>query len=178
LEVLAQDIAKPPRIGIWNLIQLPPGGDLLVPTYSPATPQTCFGAIPPQYLTIEERMLRLKVCFGDSHKIALRAVATCGRAGYVYVRDEQWSLVVRNFFVNPSGEYIDVQPGEPEDLGYGLQVCRVDNEFGDFFELEYHAPAIAPPNPPRGEDISQVWAFRGTRQTIDAVARKLLGAGI
>ncbi|MFH1266873.1 MAG: DUF6786 family protein [Planctomycetota bacterium] len=169
-----------PQLGIWNLIQLPPGGELLVPTYSRVTPQVCFGGIPPQCLQIEDRLLRLAVSFSGSHKISLRGSAVCGRAGYVYAQDDRYALVLRNFFVDPSGEYIDVQKSDPGDLGYCLQVCRVDEpEFGSFFELEYHAPAIgAPPLPSRSEDVSQVWAFRGAREAIDPIARRLLGAGI
>ena len=169
--------AGQPRLGLWNLIQLPPGGELFVPLYCRTRPQPCFGAIPERYLTIDDRMLRLKVRFGGSHKISLRAVPVCGRAGYVYRSGDRWSLVVRNLFVNPSGDYIDVQKSDPDDLGYAFQVCRVDEtEFGSFFELEYHAPAVgAPPDPARSEDVSQVWSFRGTRGAIRAIAARLLG---
>jgi len=165
------------RVGIWNLMQLPSGGDLIVPTYARANPQTCFGAIPPEHLTIEDRLLRLAVRFADSHKIALRGSTTCGRAGYVYPQGNEWSLVVRNFFIDPSGEYVDVQQFAPDEFGYAVQFCRVDNELGDFFEVEYHAPALgAPPEPSRADDVSQVWAFRGRREAIEAVSRHLLGA--
>jgi len=34
------------------------------------------------------------------------------------------------------------------------------------------------PDRARIEDVSQVWAFRGARMAIDAVARTLLGAGL
>jgi len=180
LELPAATAEPLPHLGIWNLIQLPPGGELLVPTYARANPQTCFGHIPPQYLTIEDRLVRLAVLFSGSHKIALRGTAVCGRAGYVYPQRDRWSLVMRNFFVNPSGQYVDVQKADPGDFGYSMQVCRVDEaDFGSFFELEYHAPAIGLlPAPTRSEDISQVWAFRGGRDEIDAIARRLLGAGI
>ena len=87
---------------------------------------------------------------------------------------------MRNFFVNPSGEYIDVQRHDPDDFGYAFQMCRVDEvEFGSFCEMEYHAPALgALPDPTRSDDVSQVWAFRGPRGAIDAIARKLLGAAL
>lgn len=169
-----------PSLGIWNLVQLPPGGDLLVPTYSRATPQSCFGRIPPQYLHTEDRLVRLAVRFAGSHKIALRGTGVCGRAGYVYAQRDRYALVLRNFFVSPSGDYVDVQKADPGDFGYCFQACRVDEvEFGSFFELEYHAPAIgAGPLPTQSEDVSQVWAFRGAREAIDAITRRLLGAGI
>ncbi|MFZ1937248.1 MAG: DUF6786 family protein [Thermoguttaceae bacterium] len=174
-------LATPPSgVGIWNLLQLPAGGEMLVPLYSGATPQKCFGQVPAESVKIEEHLLRVRIDFSGSHKIALKAASVCGRAGYVYARGDRFSLVIRNFFVNPSGEYIDVQRHDPDDYGYAFQMCRVDApEYGSFCELEYHAPAIgALPDPTRSEETSQVWAFRGCREAIDAVARKLLGATI
>jgi hypothetical protein len=176
------EASAPPAtgLGLWNLVQLPPGGQMLIPLYSRSAPQKCFGDVPAECMTLEDHLLRIKVDFPGSHKIALKAAGLCGRAGYAYGRDGRWSLIVRNFFVNPSGEYIDVQRFDPGDFGYAFQMCRVDEtEFGSFCELEYHAPTVGElPDPPRGEDVSQIWAFRGPREAIDAVARKLLGAGL
>jgi hypothetical protein len=167
-------------VGIWNLAQFPRGGELLVPLYSPVVLQKCFGDVPADRVTREDHLLRVKADFPGSHKIAVKAVSLCGRAGYVYGRGDRWSLVVRNFFVKPSGEYIDRQRHDPDDLGYAFQMCRVDEvEFGSFLEMEYHAPALgALPNPTRSEDVSQIWAFRGTPEAIGAIAMKLLGAKV
>ena len=179
LESLDKPSGPPPRVGIWNLIQLPPSGEMLVPLYSRAALQKCFGDMPADRVSMEDHLLRVEVDFAGSHKIAVKAAALCGRAGYIHGRGDRWFLLVRNFSVNLSGEYIDVQRHAPDDLGYGFQMCRVDEvEFGSFCELEYHAPALGEmPEPTRSDDVSQVWAFRGTRGAIDAIARKLLGAG-
>jgi hypothetical protein len=167
-------------IGIWNLVQLPPGGEMLVPLYGRTTPQKCFGNIPADRISVEPHLLRIKVDFPGSHKIALKATALCGRAGYVYAKGDRYSLVVRNFFVNPSGEYVDVQRHAPDDYGYAFQMCRVDEfAYGSFCELEYHAPALgAFPDPTRSEDTSQLWAFRGDRDAIETITHRLLGAKI
>jgi len=177
VQSLDKSNAQPPKMGIWNLAQLPPGGEMLVPTYSRTVPQKCFGDVPADRIAIDDRLLRIKVDFAGSHKIAVKAAALCGRTGYIYGQANHWSLVVRNFFVNPSGNYIDVQRHDPEDFGYGFQMCRVDEvEFGSFCEMEYHAPGLgALPDPTKSDDVSQVWAFRGTREAIDSIARKLLG---
>jgi hypothetical protein len=180
LESLGDPAPQPPALGIWNLLQLPPGGLMLIPLFSRTVPQNCFGDIPADRITLEDHLLRVRVDFPGSHKIAVKATALCGRAGYVFGQEDDWALGVRNFFVNPSGEYIDVQKHAPDDYGYCFQMCRVDEvDFGSFCELEYHAPALGTmPNPIRSEDVSQVWAFRGARQSIDQISRKLLGAGI
>jgi hypothetical protein len=180
LQSLAPETGEPPAVGIWNLIQLPPGGEMLVPLFAPSTPQKCFGNLPAASMILEDRLLRVKINFSGSHKIAVKAAVLCGRAGYVYGSGERWSLVIRNFSVNPSGDYVDVQRPDLDDFGYVFQICRVDEpDFGSFCELEYHAPALgALPDPSRSEDISQVWAFRGPRAAIDAIAHTLLGAGL
>jgi hypothetical protein len=169
-----------PALGIWNLVQLPPGGEMLVPLYSRAVPQKCFGDMPADRVVIEDHVLRVRADFGGSHKIAVKAASLCGRTGYVYTQNDRWSLIVRNFAVNPSGQYVDVQRHDLDDYGYAFQMCRVDEpDFGSFCEMEYHAPALGElPDPARSEDLSQLWAFRGTRSAIDAVTRKLLGVGL
>lgn len=128
-------------------------------------------------VAVDDHSLRVKVDFAGSHKIAVKAASLCGRTGYAYTQGDQWALIIRNFFVNLSGEYIDVQRHDPDDFGYAFQMCRVDEvDFGSFCEMEYHAPSLgALPNVTKSVDISQVWAFRGARKAIDAVARKLLG---
>ena len=179
LELLGDGARDPLALGIWNLIQLPHGGDLLVPTYYQTKPLVLFGETPAETLVISERLVRWSVNYPGEHKIALRAMATTGRVGYLYRQGEEWALVVRNFFVNPSGEYVDVPKNNPDDLGYSINAVNVDSALGDFCEMEYHAPAIeAGLGQARSEDVSQVWAFRGPREAVQAMAKKLLGAEV
>ena len=177
LQSLDKEFQPSALVGLWNLIQLPEGGEMIAPIYSRTAPQPCFGNVPADHVTVEDRVVRLNTDLRGSHKLALKATATCGRVGYIYGQGDSRSLVIRNFFVNPSGQYVDIQRHDPGDFGYAVQLCRVDEaEFGSFCELEYHAPALgALPDPARSEDSSQVWAFRGPREAIDAVSQKLLG---
>jgi hypothetical protein len=97
----------------------------------------------------------------------------------LYRAGEGFALVVRNFFVNPSGEYVDVPWGNTEDLGYAVQACNINNELGSFSELEYHVPAIGHgTGSSRAEDISQVWAFRGPLHQIRQLMRSLLSPAV
>jgi hypothetical protein len=177
LQSLNHPVGQLPSVGIWNLMQLPIGGDMLVPLYSRAVPQKFFGDMPSSCIAVDDHSLRVKVDFAGSHKIGVKAASLCGRTGYAYPQGDQWALIIRNFFVDLSGEYIDVQRQYPDDFGYAFQMCRVDEiEFGSFCEMEYHAPGLgALPDAAQSVDVSQVWAFRGARGSIDAIARKLLG---
>jgi hypothetical protein len=165
------------RVGLWNLVQMPHGGDLLVPTYSRSEPKVYFGAIPPADIEVGDRLIRYRMRQNGEHKIGIRGVATCGRVGYLFEQAGTWQLIVRNFAVNPSGEYVDCPWSEEGDLGYSTQACNINGALGQFSELEYHVPAIGEgTGRMRCDDESQVWAFRGSEEAIRSVARTLLGS--
>jgi hypothetical protein len=178
LELMGSSRSGPARVGLWNLIQMPPGGELLIPTYSRNEPLRVFdsvGRIPPGDLRVDEHLVCYRMRQEGEHKISLRAASACGRAGYLLQDGVHWSLVIRNFSVNPSGEYVDSPWTDPDRLGFAVQACSVKSGLGSFAELEYHAPAIGRRTGQTGcTDATQVWAFRGPKAAIHAVARRLL----
>ncbi len=170
-----------PLVGLWSLTQMPHQGDLFIPTYSKANPRIYFGLVdaPSDELTVTDRLVRFKMRATGEHKIGLRSMVTAGRIGYLYPTGNQQALIVRNFSVNPSGEYADVPWTEPEDRGYSTQACSVNSRWGMFSEMEYHVPAIGGDTGLRYiEDRSQLWAFRGSRHDIENIARALLSSEI
>jgi hypothetical protein len=182
LALVGDSATRPVRVGIWDLLQLPHGGDLLVPTFARANPKIFTGSIAPDNLIIGEHVIRYRMRAVGHEKMGVRAVATTGRVAYCYQKGSQWALVIRNYFVNPSGEYVDVPWTELDDLGYSMHACGVSipsGQFrGEFSELEYHAPGIGVgTGRSRCEDTSQVWAFRASREVIENVAECLLGPG-
>jgi hypothetical protein len=179
LEMLDNHASDGPMVGLWNLVQMPHGGDLLIPVYSKTEPTVWFGQILPDDLLVKDHLIRYKMRASGEHKMGVRAVATTGRVGYLYDAGAAAALIVRNFRVNPSGEYVDVPWKAPEDLGYSTQACNVNSALGAFSELEYHIPAIGGKTRSyRCDDAAQVWAFRGPKERIRAVAQCLLSAEI
>jgi hypothetical protein len=165
------------RVGLWNLVQMPHGGDLLIPTYVRTEPTIYFGNIPPQNLIVGDHLVRYKMRQTGEHKLGIRAVATTGRVGYLYEKAGKWQLIVRNFAVNPSGEYVDCPWEDEENLGISTQACNVNSGLGQFSELEYHLPAIGEgTGRMRCDDEAQVWAFRGSEEAMKQVAQALLGS--
>lgn len=163
------------QVGLWSLTQLPHGGELIVPTYGRCEPLTIFGTIPDGALSVTDRMVCYKMDHPGDAKIGIRAAVSCGRVGYLSRSGPNWSLVVRNFSVNPSGDYVDVPWEDENDFGYAIQACNLSGDYGVFSELEYHAPAIGKGTGLAScEDRSQVWAFRGTEEKIRAIAGQLL----
>ena len=163
------------RVGLWNLVQMPHGGDLLVATYVRTEPNIIFGSIPPEELVVSDHLVRYRMRQTGEHKIGIRAVATAGRVGYLYEKAGKWQLIVRNFAVNPSGEYVDCPWTDEGYLGFSTQACNVNSGLGQFSELEYHIPAIGEgTGRKRCDDAAQVWAFRGSEESMKSVARVLL----
>lgn len=122
--------------------------------------------------------MRYRMRADGGHKLGVRAVAVTGRVGYLHAAGEdRWSLIIRDFFVNPSGEYVDVPWGDTRDMGYSTQACNINSDLGSFSELEYHVPAIGGAAGQEScQDTSTVWAFRGPLEEIRLIGRTLLTA--
>jgi hypothetical protein len=177
LRILDSRSNDAPLVGLWSLTQMPHQGELFIPTYSKTEPWIYFGLAntPADELTVSDRLVRFKMRAAGEHKIGLRAAVTTGRIGYIYPTGNQHALIVRNFFVNPSGEYADVPWTEPDNRGYSTQACSVNSRWGMFSEMEYHVPAIGGETGlSHIEDHSQLWAFRGSREDIVRIARVLV----
>lgn len=177
LRIVDSNSSDAPLIGLWSLTQMPHQGELFIPTYSRTDPKIYFGLVdaPPDELTVGDRLVRFKMRAAGEHKIGLLSMATTGRIGYIYPTGNKHALIIRNFCVNPSGEYADVPWTDPDDRGYSTQACSVNSRWGMFSEMEYHAPAIGGNTGLRQmEDRSQLWAFRGSRDDIVKIAQALL----
>jgi hypothetical protein len=166
-------------VGLWHLIQMPHGGDLLVATYFASQPRVLFGDVSPQDVAVSDHLIRYTMRAQGEHKLGIRAVAATGRIGYRYATaDGHWALIVRNAFINPSGAYVDVPWSDVQDVGYALQACNVCSGLGSFSELEHHVPGIgADTGRVFCEDIAQTWAYRGSRAAIDRIVSCLVTPG-
>ena len=178
LSFLGSRVPSGAQVGLWNLIQMPHGGELLLPTFSRTEPLHIFstvGRIPKSAVRVGENLIRYRMDQHGEHKLSFRAAAMAGRAAYIHGENDDWSLVVRNFGVNPSGEYLDVPWTDPDWRGFAVQACNVCSGLGSFSELEYHIPGIgAGTGLSACEDHAQVWTYRGPRERILAIARRLV----
>ncbi len=163
------------HLGIWNLLQLPQPGEILIPTLSESRLQLVFGSVSAEELTVAPRMVRWRMGgSGSDAKIGFKAASLTGRAGYLRQTAASgiWDLVVREFAVDPAGDYVDALWDTPEDTGWVFQACCVRNGAERFDELEYHASAGTTHV---SQDESRVWAFRGPGDLVTAATRLLLG---
>ena len=175
--------SPPIQLGLWNLLQLPKPGRMFIPTYFKTKPQLVFGTTKSGDIKIDRNLIIWNMDYGNAnYKMSIKAEALTGRAGYLYRssdKPENWNLVVRQFSVNPSGEYVDALWNDPFDRGYAFQACSVNSGDESFNELEYHAPAAKTlEGQNRTYDQSQVWAFRGGFADIEKAVNILMGSEI
>jgi hypothetical protein len=179
LEVEAKPI-PPVRLGIWNLMQLPQPGVMLIPIRERLHPQRVFGTLAADELTVGPHLLRWSMAsHGENAKIALRARPLSGRAGYLRPStvSDAWDLVVRQFSVDPVGDYADALWDQPRETGWVFQACCIRAGEERFNGLEYHTPAATSAvGAIVRYDTSQVWAFRGPAGVVANIACGLLGA--
>ncbi len=172
-------------IGIWNLIQIPAPGTIIVPTWFETEPTVILGDPLPVVTTLAGAGIRFEVDGQNRCKISIPALGAVGRLGFRNrLPDGSSGLLIRNFFVNPSGTHVDTPWDDPDDFGYAVQCYGDDGEIGAFGEMEYHSTAIVRTSDARGglvaksTDVSQTWYFKGPPEQIDAIALRLLGAGV
>ncbi len=169
----------PWQVGLWDLLQMPHGGEFLIPTCGRPEVRVLFGSIASEDLDISERLVRYRARAQGNHKLGIGPAPLTGRAGYLYSDGDDACLILRSFHVDPSGQYVDVPWAEPRGQGDAFQACNINSSaLGSFSELEYHAPAMVSGGPvPSCEDTSVVWAFRGSPARIQQFALHLLSHG-
>jgi hypothetical protein len=155
---------------------------MLISTFHRTDPKVYSGPIDPSDLIVTDHLVRFRMGETGIQKIGIPAISSTGRIGALYPHGDGWALVVRNFTVNPSGVYIDVPWQEPMsggDFVYSTQACRINNSLGTYCELEYHATAIGMgTNQVHSDDTSQVWAFHGSKNSMEQIARLLIAADL
>ncbi|WP_158748784.1 DUF6786 family protein [Acidobacterium sp. S8] len=165
----------PVELNLWSLLQLPHGGDLIIPTFSRASVVHFMGTIADEDLEVTDQYIRYKMRAEGENKIGVSSLCLAGRVGYLRTDGRNASLVIRNIAVNPSAKYLDMPWNSPMPAGAAVQACNIDSNLGAFSELEYHAPAIGGTSGLSScDDVSQLWAFTGPRDAVASAARLLL----
>lgn len=160
---------SPSPIALWQLLQLPHGGTMLVAVRGRPRARVLFGNIDRRDWRIADGLLRHRMDAAGNHKLGLFASSCTGRAGYLYPTSrKEWSLVIREWSVHPAEHYVDTPWRRRNGPGDCFQLCNIHSTIGRFSELEHHTPAGV------REDCSTVWAFRGPKPTIEEIIRLLL----
>jgi hypothetical protein len=161
------------RPGLWNIIQVPGGGEIIVATKKGAKPKTFIGE---PVLTVKEDAVKCKIKTHKSFKFSIKASFSRGVLINFHHVGKSASLIVRKFFSGDDEMYADFPNTDHSDSGYSAQVYVDDGLLGGFGELEYHSPAL---NIDRGEtdisDSSLTFGFSGPLKEIEEIREYFIG---
>jgi len=159
----------------WSLVQLNPGGVLVIP----ASPQVAFvdyyepaGALQ----TFHTDHVRLRITGRHQYKLGYKAAHVFGRIGYFnQLRDGRTYLIVRSFYNNPSRPYGEEPAHLPGWNGYSIHVYNDDGNAGGFGEMECNCQTIGgPARRSSSTDELMLWLYVGPTGKIREIAQQLL----
>jgi hypothetical protein len=153
--------ALPPsaRPAIWNLLQVPGGGDIVIPVKDSAAPVAFFGH--QQWRQDGQRIVASVPVAPDGYKFGVLAGHCRGLMLYLNLTAPQPFVILRRFSVGSQDQYFDVPFTDPQRKGFVQQVYVDNGAFGGFGEMEHHSPAIVPGQCSKVTDTCTTWAFAG-----------------
>lgn len=161
--------------GLWQLMQLPPGGTVFIPTRPDAELVDYFNSDVAHHCRRAADHVRFPVTGETPHKLGLRAADVTGRMAYLRPAGEHGTLIVRQACVFAGGTYADYPAHSRERRDIALQFYNDDGRMGGFGEMEYHSVAAAPDNLYVTRDLSRTWCFAGPLNKLQALGAQLLG---
>lgn len=166
----------------WALIQLNPGGDLLMPASPELEAVDYFAPVDAAHQVIDRDsgVVRVKISGRRQFKVGYKACHLFGRIGYVnQLHNDRWYLLVRNFFNNPSVPYAEEPPHLPGCHGHSVHVYNDDGSLGGFGELEMMGQTIGGgTGRSTSSDQFLSWLFVGLEASVQRLARHLLGISV
>jgi hypothetical protein len=162
----------------WTLAQLVPDGTLIIP----ATPGVEFEdyyeyePIDDKHLQITSGAALLAVTGRRRYKIGFRSPHLTGRVGFFKrCPGGQAELIVRNFFNDPSSDYVEEPAHRVGCRGLSVHVYNDGGVFGGFGELECNGRTIGGETGASGSDEFAFWFFTGAEAKVRRVSEVLLG---
>jgi hypothetical protein len=161
----------------WSAFNVTPGGEALV-ALTPGAEYDDHGApAPPTHHTFTARAARVRMTGEHSFAIGYRAPYVVGRIAYLNTLGDNYSyLIVRSFFSDPSGPYLEEPPHEPGVCGSSTFVASriaIDDCAG---ELSCQGAAIGgETGRSRAVDRVPMWLFAGVTARIRDIGSILLG---
>ena len=160
----------------WNLIQVNPGGSIVIPA-SPRVETTDYLAPIDEDLEIRHAgYVELRITGDRRYKVGYKAAHATGRLAYLHrLDDERAQLIVRAFFPNPSSPYVEEPADRPGRRGDAIHVYNDDGMFGGFGELECHGQTIGgETGRSSSTDQMLLWVYVGPEHKLIEIATHLL----
>lgn len=161
----------------WTLVQLYAGGQVIVPC-SPLVTITDYNEpVDDAVRTVHDHWATFRITGDRRYKVGLRAAHTFGRLGY-YRSDGggRATLIVRNYFNNPSSIYSEEPAHLPGARGDSIHIYNDGGMFGGNGELEVQGQTIGGESGVSSmRDPMLLWIYEGPVERIARITRHLLG---
>lgn len=163
----------------WNLVQLNPGGVLIIPA-SPCLEFVDYYAPVGDLQAIYANHVRLQLTGRQQYKVGYKAAHLFGRMGYFnHLDDGRAYLVLRNFFNNPSVPYAEEPDHTPGCRGHSVHVYNDGGQFGGFAEMECNLQTIGgETGRSASTDQLLLWLYVSAEEKVKTIALHLLGIEI
>lgn len=176
---VALEVAPVPggaAIEAWTLAQLVPEGTLIVPAAPGFEFEDYYEPIDDQHLRVTQGAALLSITGRRRYKIGLRAAHLSGRVGYFRsCADGQAELIVRNFFNDPTADYVEEPAAQVGCRGLSVHIYNDGGVFGGFGELECNGRTLGGGRGTNGSDEFAFWFFRGAEAKVHRISEALLG---
>lgn len=167
----------PMALELWELCQVRAGGVFLIPYYGERFDYVDYYAPSAgQVLSLHDGCACIRVRSCAEHKIGARSYQSTGRVGYLLPEGGgQYTLLIRNYWNNPSDRYLKEPSDRRGENGCSLFVYMNDTRGDGFAELETTGETFGE----NGEDASRLalyhWFFRGSLDALQPILQALLG---
>ena len=160
------------RPAIWNLLQVPGGGDIVIPVKGSEAPIAFFGH--QRWRQDGQRLVASVPVSPEGYKFGVLADQSRGLMLYLHLSAPQPFMILRRFSVGAQDRYFDAPFTDPQRTGIVQQVFVDNGAFGGFGEMEHHSPAIVPGRFDEVSDICTTWAFAGPAEALRNLSEMLL----
>jgi hypothetical protein len=160
---------------VWNLTQAVAGGKLYVGTTG-CPEYTDYYTPVDELQTWNNRRYILDITGERIFKVGYKASGLTGRYAYLNELEEgRWCLMVKNYFNDPSGEYIK----EPSHMigckGHSMHIYQDDGKLGGVAEFEISGTSIGD-NKDNLENTTSIhtWYYAGSKDSMEHLLELLL----
>jgi len=160
------------RPAIWNLLQVPGCGDIIVPVKGSSAPVAYFGE--QRWRQDGQRLVASVPVASEGYKFGVVADHCRGLMLYLNLAARQPFMILRRFSVGSQDQYFDAPFTDPQRRGVVQQVYVDNGAFGGFGEMEHHSPAMIPDRCSKVTDTCTTWAFAGPVDQLSELAETLL----
>ena len=161
----------------WILLQVNSGGKMIIPITSPDIDYSDYFDPVGDYQEINNNFISLNISGDKQYKVGYNSASVLGRIGYLNKFDDNnFCLIVRNFFNNPSSIYCEEPPDIIGKKGNSVHVYNDNGMFGGFGEIECNGQTLGGnSNRSSSKDDMCVWIYLGEEKKISKIAKLLLG---